>query len=188
MSQGTKKWYTSLMALLILSGMFMVLEKSDAATYKLYPIDDASVNKHSPDSIYGALNYLNVEGNGDSAHGYLKFNLDSLESNEWIISATFSITGWWIGLGSGSVDLYHIADDSWTEETLTWKNQPNNLNDPIGSRGLSDPYTWLTWDLLENRTWDTLFDQNGGILSLLITETGQDHLLKISKCFLSRNE
>lgn len=177
------KWYTMLIVVSIISAVLMMSDISNAATYKLYPIEDTYVDEHSANMINGYKTYLQVGGVTVSRDAYLKFHLDSLESDEQIISATFSIYGWWVGPGSDVIDLYHIADDSWTEDTLKWSNQPDSSaeNGLIGTGDFLNPFNWLNWDLLENRDWDDFVGQDDEFITLSITATGQSNLFFFSK-------
>jgi len=92
------------------------------------PIADSFVNELFYDKNYGSLTVLYV-GRGGFVGGYLdrallKFDVSGLSP---------SLTGFQLRLtavgkdGSGSILLYSVDNDGWTESGVTWENQPAHV-------------------------------------------------------------
>jgi hypothetical protein len=156
-----------------------------AATYQLTPVDDTYAYSGEPDTAHGSLSgiatgyaYPHSEAGWIS---YLKFDLGSVPNNEVITGATLNLYKFITGAGYGQLgtNLFRFADDSWTENTLTWSNQPLGF-DPYGIplKGTfiaSNPdgfsyVGWSSWNLLEKSAWDPSIDQADGFLSLQLAE------------------
>ena len=117
-------------------------------------------------TIPGAFTYQN--------YVYLKFDLSAVPANQGITNVTLNLAG--IG-GSGALpvtptSVYYVADDSWSESTMTW-NTKKALSSLLGSittttyKGSVDNPFWYQWTLAV--TPDMLAD---GILSLAVLENG----------------
>jgi len=100
--------------------------KADPDTTTFYPDDDAPVDRHEPDDTHDAGGWLAV-GTGTTGetypryHSYLKFDLSSL-AGATIISAKFRLYAY-ASNGYRPFYIKKVADDSWTEETITWNNK-----------------------------------------------------------------
>jgi hypothetical protein len=157
-----------------------------AATYQFAPVDDTFAYSGEPDTAHGSLSgiatgytYPHPEAGWIS---YLKFDLGSVPNNEVITGATLNLYKFIAGAGYAQLgtNLFRFANDSWTENTLTWNNQPLGF-DPYGIplKGTfisSNPngfsyVGWSTWNLFEKSAWDPGADQADGLLSLQLAET-----------------
>lgn len=94
-----------------------------ANTVTLYPTDDAKVDSGNPDTNYGSDTILYT--NGTYNRVYMKWNLSSCGVINYskILSADFyyyvnvaSYCGKWLNITPSGYN--------WTEETITWNNQP----------------------------------------------------------------
>ncbi|WP_052144561.1 CBM96 family carbohydrate-binding protein [Halalkalibacter okhensis] len=111
----------------------------------LHPTDDALVDIQMPDRNYGIYDssivgesdqnfyrYFNIKSNAAKTTGRVAYyQFDPSETTE-IQGATFQLTGK-TGSNTTSVELsvFGILDHSWSEETITWNNAPNLMNDKV---------------------------------------------------------
>jgi hypothetical protein len=85
----------------------------------LPPTDDTYIDESNPDSVFGSVTELSVDG-GNYEIPYIKFDLSSVTAPVDVAILKLYIT-------SGAVgphNVYKVADNSWTESTLTWNNAP----------------------------------------------------------------
>ncbi len=100
---------------------------SAGTTFDITPIDDAHVQAGSnANSNYGSLDNLAVKYQGltdaQTRESYLKFSLPATSSG-YIESATLKLTVK-ASKDNQTHTLSFVADDSWTESTLTWNTKP----------------------------------------------------------------
>jgi hypothetical protein len=144
----------------------------------LAPLDDTFVYSAIPTTSYGTEPLL-ASGNavsGNTLHlwtSFLKFDLSSIPDNLAITGATlhmYQVNG--AGFLASGTGAAHVADDSWTETTLTWNNRPS-AGAVLGSSP-DDKFHrgWSQWDLLVTGQWDPAADLADNLLSLAINETG----------------
>jgi len=97
-----------------------------AGTAKIYPTDDAYIEKENPNTNFGSA--LSLRVGDEPSHGtdrsYLKFDLSSL-NGKTISSAKLSI---FATPSEGTAKLYSVSNNNWNEETLTWNNKPAESN------------------------------------------------------------
>lgn len=148
-----------------------------ATTVTLTPIDDTFVYSLAPTTNYGSEPGL-ASGKIQSGHtlhlwtSFLKFDLSSIPDNLTVTGATlhmyqFNGAGF---LRNTGTDAAHVADDSWTEGTLTWNNQPVD-GAILGSSPDNANYRgWSLWDLLATGNWDPAADLSDNLLSLAISD------------------
>jgi hypothetical protein len=105
---------------------------------------------------------------------YLKFDLSAVPVNTGITNVTLNLAGIG-GYGAAPVtptSVYYVADDSWSESTMTW-NTKKTFSSLLGYittttyKGFVDNPFWYQWTLAV--TPDMLTD---GILSLAVLENG----------------
>lgn len=149
----------------------------------LRPIDDSLVISESTlvDQNYGADPQLVVWANYPvfGARSYVKFDLSGIPTGETV---TFARLNFFQFLGGGyasGVDVFHVADDTWSEGTITWNNQPvlvPEAADLIAQDPTLTGYArgWVSFDLLANGTWNPSLDlaQGDGKISLIVRITG----------------
>ncbi|HSH29292.1 MAG TPA: DNRLRE domain-containing protein [Thiohalobacter sp.] len=148
-----------------------------AASLTLAPVDDASVYNVAPTTNDGSGPGLS---SGDLVSGhtqhrwtsFLKFDLSAIPDNLTITGATLHL---YQANGAGYIrttgtNAAHVADDSWSEATLTWNNQPA-AGAILGTNpDTADHRGWSQWDLLATGVWDASVDQADDLLSLAVTE------------------
>lgn len=148
-----------------------------AASWVLAPIDDAFVYSSAAATNYGSDPSL-ASGrlvSGNTLHlwsSFLKFDLSAIPDSLTITGATlhmYQVNGAGFIRTTGT-DATHVADDSWSEATLNWGNQPD-----AGVLLGSNPNTanhrgWSQWDLFATGLWDANADQADDVLSLVVIE------------------
>jgi len=86
-------------------------------------VDDSYVDSSNPDTTHGSATTLSVRSD-DTKRIYFKFNISSIP----YVTIEEATLNWHVSSGSWSssyhLGVYHVYDDTWTEETLTWNNQP----------------------------------------------------------------
>jgi len=132
-------------------------------TIVIYPSDDSFVGKEAivgydwfdtTDWNYGNSSGMTVSTttvDGRDRRAFLKFSLSSISSAEDIVSVKLFLfknsyypPAWG---GVGNVEAREVADDSWTEENITWNNQVaygsllDTVNIVFGSS------QWYSWDV-----------------------------------------
>jgi len=166
-----------LAATVLLVGIFLGLQ-AHAATYTLYTSDDTTVVKQWPTTNYdvsGGISTQYAPLFDYTSYAYFKFNLSGIPSGEVITGAVLNLKQYW---GSGNephpgdnygTNLYRIADDSWTETTITWANQPAGGTFLDNNPNPGSYIGWSSWNLFP--TWAPATDQADGFLSLQLRET-----------------
>jgi len=92
-------------------------------------LDDTMAAEWTPDTTYGAIEDLHINDSvdGRASRVYLKFNL-SLPSGitkDDIIEAELTVRKAALGYHEGmNWTFHHVYNQTWTEEVLTWNNQP----------------------------------------------------------------
>jgi len=99
-----------------------------SSTIEIPVSEDSYVDSYSPSTNYGSdplicAGWGEIFGNYISTDGWLKFSLSSIPSGVYITDAKLWLYGhpttdWWAGVCFSS-------DDSWSESTITWNNEPN---------------------------------------------------------------
>ena len=112
-----KKMMTIMFMIVMMAGFAL------GASIKLYPAHDSYTDSSRPGS---ALNSQNLRVGNDVNFGkhrtFLKFDLSSIQGE--INNARLSIDP--LGpTGTPELELYYISSDSWSENSLTWNNQPS---------------------------------------------------------------
>jgi hypothetical protein len=123
------KWTTRpafLLVLLTLSFVVVAPVSSSAGTYYFFPTEDAFVTSFAPDSTPSNLT-LNVGVTAANSYlrTYLKFDLSStIPAGEVITAGTLQLYCFDIVGNPPSINIAAVADNTWSETTLTWNNQP----------------------------------------------------------------
>jgi hypothetical protein len=133
------------------------------------PADDASIRSASPTNNYGSDTTLEVD-NSPVKHFLLKFDVTGINS-QTVTNAKLCLYN--VGGANEGGDFYHISDDSWQEETVTWNNAPAADTTLLGSLGDVNPDTWYEVNLTSHITAD-------GTYSLRISDSvgGADYSSK----------
>jgi len=141
------------------------------------PIDDAYTHEGRPNTKFGAARdmyvgwYQHAQGAG-SERTWLKFDLSSLPADAtigrvrlWLYC--YRLTGW----GSHDTRCYSLENDGWTEETITWNNQPPAIGRQLGdAQTIEEEGKWYSWE----------------VGSFVQSERAKDNL--VSFCLIDRDE
>lgn len=113
------------------------------------PIADAYVNAANPANNYGTSTTLRVDASPD-IRSYLRFDLSSISG--YISSALLHV---YANSGSSAgYDVHGVADNSWSETSITYSNAPP----PAAAVGASGPFPAEDWTAVEV---SPLIDGNG---------------------------
>jgi hypothetical protein len=119
-------------AFVVLLMVFFPATLAGAVTFS--PTDDAYTSTASPDTTYNSttLQVYARPATPDYRRSYLKFDLSSIPSGEYITNAVLHLYhGSTQGYEDIDVRLYVFENndwDSWTESTLTFNNRPNKTS------------------------------------------------------------
>lgn len=114
------------------------------------PDADAFVSAAQPDRNFGRRAVLRVDAS-PVRHALLRFSVTGVGTNA-IASVKLRIH-----CMDGSPDggtLFHVADDSWGETTVTWNNAPPADPGPLASIGAVQAGVWYEIDLSSHVTGD----------------------------------
>lgn len=155
-------------------------------TPELENLADVRVTESDPDSNWAHHNTLDVsnnEGTDRTKRSYLKFNTSRL-INKTIIDADLYLYGA-SGTYTVPVDMHHVFMDGWTENSITWNNQPcgglefNNPNDcnllPASSSIVGQNNGWYSWDVTDQVSSDITDDEQFSVVIKFGDEEDQDY-------------
>jgi hypothetical protein len=106
------------------------------------PIHDTHVAQESPDSNYGSNAKLILRGDkyNTGMNGFLMFDIDT--AGLGILSATLKL---YCSHRDITLKIHDVADTTWTENSLTWNNQPS-LGSNIVTRAVGTD-VWEAFDV-----------------------------------------
>ena len=143
-------------ALVVLLMVFFSATSAGAITFS--PTDDAYTSTASPDSPYN-LTTLQVyarPATPDYRRSYLKFDLSSIPSGEYI---TYAVLHLYHESTQGDEDidvrlyLFENNDwDAWTESTLTFNNRPNQTSYGTSVALATIQTGWNQWSFTPSTT------------------------------------
>jgi hypothetical protein len=162
----------------------------------LRPLDDSLVlsDPNLVDHNFGEFPFILAWANYPyyGARSYLKFDLSAIPAGEVVTLARLNLFQFEGGGYASGLDVIRVADDTWSEGTITWNDQPvlvPEAKDLIaenpaltgGERG------WVSFDLLASGVWDPSIDlaQSDGKLSLIIRISGGEVSTQRSHQFCS---
>jgi len=139
---------------------------------------DAYVMSIFPEDNFGDSTFLSVGiFTVPFARSYLQFDLSSIPSEAVIIDANLGLYyDSLYELTSLPIGLYRVTE-SWTEETITWENQPTNFGEAFDIQILSneqsnDFVNWQIIDLVEQ--WQVGSINNYGMVLMDSDENSDD--------------
>ncbi|MHA1963939.1 MAG: CBM96 family carbohydrate-binding protein [Candidatus Thorarchaeota archaeon] len=156
--------------------------------------DDAPVAESAPDTNWdddsGGINLECSNSSGNIARSWLKFNLTHLSDNTQFSRATvnlFTVSS--VGSADYPRGVYYSENDTWTEETITWNNQPEynvvpaaEINSPA-SPDMFDVGYWYEFEITAE-VIQTL--EQDGILTLVLALVNEDASGNTNLAFSSR--
>lgn len=158
--------------------------------------DDAYTNSGSPDANFGAEETIDVgQPEGVIRRGFLKFDLREIPPEAEVMSAELHMFfGNWTEGYSQDVQFREIEDDSWTQQDITWNNQPpyggSITIHPATSRVLEwwihDVSNYILKELAGNeiasfclKVIDETIEKYWGLMHFFSKERGREPFLKI---------
>ncbi len=129
------------------------LEREDSSsaplgnpTSVIYPTDDADVYERYPDTNYGSDTSIYVRPYDSRRNrGFLKFDLSGI-SEDTIDQAKLHLYCWRKRDQDFEAGCYEVDDDSWSEYTITWDNQPSHGSWSLDTEWI-DGTGWYVWDV-----------------------------------------
>ncbi|MHA2353048.1 MAG: CBM96 family carbohydrate-binding protein, partial [Candidatus Thorarchaeota archaeon] len=156
--------------------------------------DDAPVGESAPDTNWdddsGGVILSCSNWSGDISRSWLKFNLTHLPDNLHFTRATVNL----IAASSVNNDdyprgIYFSENDTWTEETITWNNQPEYnaipaaVIDSPASPNMFEVGYWYEWEITAE-VIQTL--EQDGMLTLVLALADEDASGQTNLGFSSR--
>lgn len=146
--------------------VFVLAPTQDAYVAEAYP----TTPRYQDAGLVTMMAYMNPR-----AFTYLQFDLSSLPASATIESATlwlYQTTDGNAPYGPQGTLVERISNDSWSETTLTWSNQPAFTDALFGSSSDGGLHTgWSSWTWNATASDPTLdLTPSGGTLSLFLEE------------------
>lgn len=90
-------------------------------------LDDSYVDSGYPDTTYGSASSLYFSNSTtNTTRAYFKYNISAIDASMDISLVQFRILH---SEGTGqSFYIFHVYNQTWSEDTLTWNNQPCGVN------------------------------------------------------------
>jgi hypothetical protein len=107
------------------------------------PVDDATIKSNSPDLNFGLAGQLQAD-NAPYDNFLMKFDVSGI-NNRPVLSAKLRLYN--VNQSDSGGDFYYIADNTWSENTVTWNTAPIAGSNPIASLGPVAKYIWYEIDL-----------------------------------------
>jgi len=140
--------------------------------------DDAPVFDSNPDTNYNGLALEVSNWTGSLGRSWLKFNLTHFPDNLHFTRATVNLFTWGaVGTTDYPIGIYYSENNTWTEESVTWNNQPVYNAIPIAvidspaSPDMFDVGIWYEWEITAE-VIQTI--EQDGILSLAVRLIDED--------------
>ena len=125
-------------------------EPPTGATLTVTSTEDAHVVERSPDSQYGTLKRVLVDGS-PTTRSYFKFQVTGVGTRS-VVSARLRLYA--VDGSSSGGRLHRVDTDSWSESTIRWSNAPSYDSAVIGSLGSVAAGAWYEIDVTEEVTGD----------------------------------
>jgi hypothetical protein len=111
--------------------------------------EDAYVSEWDPEVNYGFDEEVRVGNGGLEYRGYLKFDLSRIPEGSSIISAKVRLYCRLATKVDAFVSAHYLADDDWSEDTITWNNCPTSFS-IAPSDVLQAHLDYMYWDVGED--------------------------------------
>lgn len=110
-------------------------------TFTFTPIDDAMVNKKSPEENFGGQAVADID-DSPTEYAYLKFEVTGVQGKVGsVVLRIYSLDG------SDEGGRVKVADTNWSEDEITWKTKPDVSGSVIGKLGKTKAGQWYEIDL-----------------------------------------
>ena len=137
----------------------------------IYPIADAYVKAHHPESNYGGDDYLDVSytpwsySENTIENTYLLFDLSNLKINTENITSVDLALYQSILLGpTVYVGVYSCSNTDWNELKITWSNAPAFSQEPLDVIPVAFDNEWYYWNVTEE-----VKSSHAGFLTLVLS-------------------
>jgi hypothetical protein len=126
------------------------------------PVADARVKQAYPNTNYGSILYLRVDGGKDpDVRSYLRFALSGISGP--VKSAKIRLYAY---TDTADGPAIYQTSNPWAEQTVTWNNRPA-LGSKIDDRGRIKQNTWVDYDV-------TKFVQGNGTYNFALYTVSND--------------
>ena len=136
-----------IVCVIALLGAMMVMPAS-ATTKTFSPDNDTFVDLSTPDAPcdddHDAFSVWSWAGKNKRA--LIHFDLSSIPSGATIVSAKLKLYTK-AHSGHNRTHNIHRTKASWTENTVTWNNQPDIVSTPTDSTSIGTAVGWKEWDV-----------------------------------------
>lgn len=136
----------------------------------LEPVDDTYVVDQYPAASYGDDENLFVHSGSNTKRTWLKFDLGGIPPSA-ISAATLRLSYAQSSSSDTVIDLHHVADDTWTEATLTWASMPAYDAEALSTATTEFGHNDITWTVPVG----VFFSDNDGRLSLALKIQEESH-------------
>jgi hypothetical protein len=138
---------------------------ASAAAGKLtfVPQADTEVKAITPNTNYGSIGHLRVDGAGDpEVKSYLRFAVSGVSGT--VKSAKVRLYAY-----TDTVDgpAIYLTNNDWVEKTVTWNNRPARIGHRVDDRGKIKENTWVDYDV-------TKLVQGNGTISFALQPFSRD--------------
>jgi hypothetical protein len=107
------------------------------------PLADARVKEEYPNTNYGSIPYLRVDGGGDpDVKSYLRFAVSGVSGP--VKSVKLRLYAY-----TDTVDgpAIYLTNNTWAEETVTWNNRPARIGRRVDDHGRIKQNRWVDYDV-----------------------------------------
>jgi PKD repeat protein len=113
------------------------------------PSDDAYVNSDAATTNYGAVNNLRVRDSTKDLYSYLRFTVSGAGS---VAGAKLRL--WVTDASADGGSLFLVANNSWSESSITWNTKPAASGAALASVGPVSVGSWAEFDVSSVVTGD----------------------------------
>jgi hypothetical protein len=133
--------------------------------------------------------------------GWIQFNISSIPSDTWIISATLRLRLWHkttpdptqnIGDATGRIYGAYRLLEPWGQTTVNWANQPDYTDAnhatsvvPPGQGGWYGPFIWMDWDITSIMN---IWRSNSSNYGLVVRDTQENATTFYSTQFFTNDQ
>ena len=107
------------------------------------PLADARVKEAYPNTNYGSLPYLRVDGDRDpGVKSYLRFAVSGVSGP--VKSAKLRLYAYTETLDGPAI---YLTSNAWSEQSITWNNRPARIGTPSDNKVQIAIGTWVEYDV-----------------------------------------
>ena len=144
--RGIGWWHGAIAGLLLLAGA--------AASYgiDIEPDDDSWVDQANPPMNYGTDWDIHVGYWNGIQRGYFKFDVSGIPDADTVYEAKVYLYLYGSGGPVVNYGMHKVYDDSWSETTINWINQPMTHGPTISVNAIGgiSPPGWYIWDVTDD--------------------------------------